>query len=257
MIIMSYTNQITKTIFEILGDKTSIGYSFYTIPICLNKDATTVYPEIRVSPFIDKFDVNYQKNIERSYQKYRHWEGGVFQIDIYSKNIIECQNIYDKLIERIYDFFNLETLIYSNNGEFEEIDTNIYKNYAYGIGDIFKDIYEIKIENKALKRVYIFDDLKMNSYYVDEEALYLYTDKSLKTFKTKVLLQGRLFENGDAYSDRGLHYYELSNQRNLSSLEDNEVDRISFDMYILYSHKRTREPISKVKDVVYPKTRVR
>lgn len=254
---MSFTNKITRSIFEIFGDISEYGYMFNDIPVRLNKDYTTQYPEIIISPFIDKVDVQYQKNIERSYQKYRHWEAGVFQIDIYAKNIIECQNIYDKLVERVYDFFNLETLIYNDNGEFEEIDTNIYKNYAYGIGDLFKDIYEVVLENKKLQRVYAFEDLEKETYYVDKDGLYLYTDKNLKTFKVKVLLQGRLFNNGDAYSDRGLHYYELSKQTNLSDLEHNEVDRISFDMYILYSHKRTREPISKVKKVVYPKTRVR
>ena len=254
---MSFTNKITRSIFEIFGDISEYGYMFNDIPIRLNKDYTTQYPEIIISPFIDKVDIQYQKNIERSYQKYRHWEAGVFQIDIYAKNIIECQNIYDKLVERVYDFFNLETLIYNDNGEFEEIDTNIYKNYGYGIGDLFKDIYEVVIENKKLQRVYAFEDLEKETYYVDKDALYLYTNRNLRTFKVKVLLQGRLFNNGDAYSDRGLHYYELSKQTNLSDLEHNEVDRISFDMYILYSHKRTREPISKVKKVVYPKTRVR
>lgn len=251
------SNKITKSIFEVLGDKTRSGYSFQTIPISLNKDRTTSYPEIRVSPFISRMDIDYQKNIEKTYRKYRHWEAGVFQIDIYSTSIIEAQDIYDRLEERIYDFFNLETLIYDNNGEFDEIDTNLYKNYGYGVGDLFTDVYEVKIENQKLKRVSVFQDLSLDTYYVDEEALYLCTNKNLKTFKIKVLLQGRLFENGDAYSDRGLHYYSLSEQRNLSSLEDNEVDRISFDMYILYSHKRERESISRVKNISYPKLRVR
>lgn len=254
---MSFTNQVTKSIFEILGDPTDFGYSFNYIPILLNKDPTTQYPEIRVSPFVDKQNVSYQKNIEKTFREYRHWEGGTFQIDIYSKNIIECQKIYDKLIERIYDFFNLETLIYNDNGEFEEISTNVFKNYGYGIGDIFKDIYEIHVEGKKFNRVYLIDDLDFDTYYVDKDALYICTKKNLRTFKVKVLLQGRLFNNGDAYSDRGLHYHELSEQRNLSSLEENEVERISFDLYVLYSHKREREPISRVKKVSIPKPRVR
>jgi hypothetical protein len=40
-------------------------------------------------------------------------------------------------------------------------------------------------------------------------------------------------------------------------LEDNEVERISFDMYILYSHRREREEIPKVKRVRFPKPNVR
>ena len=104
---MTFTNLITKSIFEIIGDETNFGYEFNEVPIFLNKDPTTQYPEIRVSPFIDKFDVMDQKYIETSFQAYRHWEGGVFQVDIFTTDIIEGQNIYDSLIERIYDFFNL------------------------------------------------------------------------------------------------------------------------------------------------------
>lgn len=255
---MSYTNQVTKSVFEILGDKNEYGYQFNYIPILLNKDPTTQYPEIRVFPFVDKFDVMNQKYIEKSYQAYRHWEGGVFQIDIFTKNIIDAQNIYDKLIERIYDFFNLETLVYNWTPSFQEIDNNIYKNIDYALtGDLFKDVYSVVLEKQKLQRVNDFNCLELDTFYIDEDALYICTKKNLKTLEMKVLLQGKLFENGDAYSDRGIHYYELSSQRNLSSLEDNEVERISFDMYILYSHKREREEIPKVKRIRLPKPKVR
>ena len=255
---MVYTNKIVKSIFEILGDKTDVGYQFNYIPIFLNKDPTTQYPEIRVHPFIEKVDVMDQKYIEKSYQAYRHWEGGVFQIDIFTTNIIDGQNIYDSLIERIYDFFNLETLIYNWTPSFKEIDTNIYKNIDYALtGDLFKDVYSVVLEQQKLKRVFNFDELVLNSFYIDEDALYICSKKNLKTLEMKVLLQGRLFENGDSFSDRGIHYYELSNQRNLSALEDNEVERISFDMYILYSHRREREELPKVKRIRLPKPNVR
>lgn len=253
-----YTNKITKSIFEILGDKTEVGYQFEYVPILLNKDPTTQYPEIRVSPFIDKFDIMDQKYIEKSYQAYRHWEGGVFQIDIFTRNIIDAQNIYDKLIERIYDFFNLETLIYNWTPSFKEIEPYIYKNIDYALtGDLFKDVYSVTLEKQKLSRVFNFDDLILDTFFIDEDALYVCTKKNLKTLEMKVLLQGRLFENGDSYSDRGIHYYELSNQRNLSSLEENEVERVSFDMHIIYSHRREREEIPKVKRVRFPKPNVR
>ena len=255
---MGFTNKITKSIFEILGDKTESGYEFNYIPVLLNKDPTTQYPEIRVHPFIDKFDIMDQKYIEKSYQAYRHWEGGIFQIDIFTTSIIDGQNIYDKLIERIYDFFNLETLIYNWTPSFKEIETNIYKNIDYALtGDLFKDVYSVKLEKEKLKRVYSFDDLELNNFYIDEDGLYICSKKNLKTLEMKVLLQGRLFENGDSYSDRGIHYYELSGQRNLSSLEENEVERISFDMYILYSHRREREEIPKVKRIRLPKPKIK
>ena len=250
-------NSITKSLLEILGDHNNTGYEFNSVPILLNKDKTTEYPEIRLSPFIEKKTLNDQKYIESNYQTYRHWEEGIFQVDIFAKTIIEAQNIYDNLIQRIYDFFNLETLIYNWNNEFEEIDNFIYKNQAYALNGLFKDIYSVIIEKHKFKRVFSFDDLEFDSFYVDEEALYIYTKKNLKTFEMKVLLQGRLFENKDSFSDRGIHYYELSNQRNLSALEDNEVERISFDIYLLYSYKRTREEIPKVKRVILPEAHVR
>ena len=238
---MTFTNNVTKSIFEILGDKTPQGYEFNYVPILLNKDPTTQYPEIRIHPFVDKFDVMDQKYIEKSYQAYRHWEGGVFQIDIYTRNIIDGQNIYDKLIERIYDFFNLETLIYNWTPHFKEIDNNIYKNIDYALtGELFKDVYNVVLEKQKLKRVYTYKDIKeIDTYYIDEDALYIHTKKNLKTLEMKVLLQGRLFENGDSYSDR------------------NEVERISFDMYILYSHRREREELPKVRSVRFPKPNVR
>lgn len=254
-----FTNRITKSVFEILGDKTFNGYSFNHVPIFLNKDETTIYPQIRVHPFIDKFDVMDQKYIEKSWKAYRHWEGGVFQVDIFTRNVIDAQNIYDKLVERIYDFFNLETVIYNWTPNFKEIDNNIYKNIDYALtGELFKDVYSVVLEKKKLKRVYDYKKIKeIDTYYIDEDALYIHTKKNLKTLEMKVLLQGRLFENGDSFSDRGIHYYELSNQRNLSALEANEVERVSFDIYILYSHRREREELPKVRSVRFPKPNVR
>lgn len=251
-------NSIVKSLLEIMGDKTPQGYSFQSIPILLNKDETTTYPEIRLTPFITKKDVYDQKYIEKNYQDYRHWEEGIFQIDIFTKNVIQCQDIYDKMIQRFYDFFNLETLVYNWTPFFKEIDSYIYKNIDYALtGELFKDVYSVSLEKQRLKRVYIFDDLRFDTYYIDEDALYICSKKNLKTLEMKVLLQGRLFENGDAYSDRGIHYYELSNQRNLSALENNEVERISFDIYLLYSYKREREEIPKVSRIRLPKPNTR
>lgn len=252
------TNAITKSLLEILGDTTQTGYEFNSVPILLNKDKTTTYPEIRFSPFIEKVSLRDQKYIEKSYQSYRHWEEGISQIDIFATTIIEAQNIYDDLIKRIYDFFNLETLIYNWTPSFKEIDTYVYKNIDYALtGDLFKDVYSVSLEKEKLKRVFDFEDLELNTFYINKDALYICSKKNLKTLELKVLLQGRLFENGDSFSDRGIHYYELSNQRNLSALEDNEVERISFDIYILYSYRREREEIPKVKRTRLPKPRVR
>lgn len=257
---MKNTNEIVHSILELIGDVSPFGYHFYyddnEVPVLLNKDVTTTYPEIRVSPFIDRYDLDFQRFLEKSYSQYRHWQGGVFQIDIYSKSIIEAHNIYDKLTDRIYDFFNLETLVYNWTPDYMEVDVNIYKHRAYAVPDrpnrLFKDIYSVFIGDFRFKRVFGFNDLELDSFYVDEDALYVCTKRDLKKIQIKVLLQGRLFQDGDAYSDRGLHYHELSDQRNLSALEDNDVERISFDLLIIYSYKREREKLPRVNRVKYP-----
>ena len=254
------TNEITSSVLELIGDITPTGYKFFyddkEVDVLLNKDVTTRYPEIRVSPFIDRYDVDFQRFLEKSYSQYRHWQGGLFQIDIYTKSIIEAHNIYDKLTDRIYDFFNLETLIYNWTPDYMEIDVNIYKHRAYAIPDrpnrLFKDIYNLFIKDFKFKKVLAYKDLEMDSFYVDEDALYVCTKKDLSKIQIKVLLQGRLFQDGQAYSDRGLHYHELSDQRNLSALESNDVERISFDLLIIYSYKREREKLPRVNRVKYP-----
>lgn len=72
------------------------------------------------------------------------------------------------------------------------------------------------------------------------------TDENIEDIKVKVLLQGRLFQNGESHSDRGIHAYTLSKQRNLTHLETNQVERVSFDFNILYSQRKTREKLPNV-----------
>ena len=59
---MTHTNKIVKSVLEVLGDMNPKGFSFNGIPILLNKDPTTTYPEIRLSPFVAKSDIDYQNN---------------------------------------------------------------------------------------------------------------------------------------------------------------------------------------------------
>lgn len=257
------TNQVTRAVFELLGNKTATGYSLTVkgdeIPLFLNKDGTTKYPQIRVSPFVEKGDRKYQHHISEDKRAYRHWQYGIFQVDIYTKNLPQAQNIYDVISKRLHDFFTLETVIFNDNGGFEEVEEHLYRNKAYALldDDMFKDVYGIRIQDTIIKRVRILDALKMNSFYVDDEYLYIKTDQDLKDIEIKMLLQGRLFSNGFAYSDNGLHSYRISKQRNLSLLEDNEVERISFDLELLFSKKINRERLPEVNQVIFPKLNVK
>lgn len=247
------TNSILKSLFEIMGDKIPGGYALpvgdQMVPIYMNKDYKAEYPEIRIAPFTRKKDVYYDKYLERQYRDYKYWQSASTQIDIYDKTVTACQNIYDVLIHRIYDFFNLETLIYDYSPF--EFNGELYTNKAYALLDdqLFKDIYGIRINDTILKRSLSLENISQNGFYVDENYLYVKTDENIEDIKIKVLLQGRLFRNGASISDRGIHAYTLSKQRNLSHLESNQVERISFDMNILYSQRRTREKLPDVHKV--------
>ena len=257
------SNKVTKAVFELLGDKVHGGYALTVndtkIPLYLNKDRVTKYPQIRVSPFIHKGDSKYQKHIDSTHEAYRHWQYGVFQVDIYTKDLLTAQNIYDEISTRLFDFFNLETVTFDADHAFELVDKDVYRSREYSLMDdgLFKDIYGIRVQDTILKRVSMKDDLSMNSYYVSDEFLYIQTDKELKNVKIKVLMQGRLFSNGFSFSDNGLHAYHLSKQRNLSSLSNNNVERISFDLEVLFSRKLNRETLPTVKKIMYNKAKVR
>lgn len=248
---MILMNNLIKTICEVLGDHQDNGgylfpYSQKDVPILLNKDKTTVYPEIRVSPFIQNNDFFTERYKEKTLRDYREWKEIKFQIDIYSRNLAEVNEIYSELRNRIYDFFNLEILVYSYNKHFVLQDEHIYKNISYAIGDLFIDIYHIEICGVSIKRVLSIDSLENNTFYVDTEALYIKTNKNLKTIKISVITQGRLFQDKTSPSNRGIAYHEIGDPRNLSELEENEVERISFDIYILYAIKRTRDKLPDV-----------
>lgn len=236
---------------EIIGEHQPQGgyefpYSQRSVPILLNKDKTTTYPEIRLSPFIQNTDAFTERYREKTLRNYREWKDIVFQVDIFSPDLAEVNNIYSELRNRIYDFFNLEVLVYSYNEHFIPQNDNIYKNVSYAIGDLFSEVYHIEVCDTSMTRVLSFEELTDDSFYVDTEALYIKTNKNLKSIKISVITQGKLLNDKTSPSNRGIAYHAIGDPRNLSELEENEVERISFDIYVLYAIKRTRDKLPDV-----------
>ena len=129
-------NTIIKTMCEVMGDHQEDGgylfpYNEQYIPVLLNKDETTFYPEIRISPFIQQNDMFTERFSEKTLRDYREWKTAKFQVDIFSQDLAEVNNIYLALRDRIYDFFNLEVLVYSYNKHFQKLNDNLYKNDNY------------------------------------------------------------------------------------------------------------------------------
>ena len=88
---MITTNLITKTIFELIGDNVKGGYVLNVngenIPLFLNKDSTTKYPQIRIAPFIEKGDT-----VENGYKKIKEYEKDDKKDGIYEPNYYDVVN---------------------------------------------------------------------------------------------------------------------------------------------------------------------
>lgn len=247
-------NIAIKTILEVLGDETEQGYALpfsptLSIPIFLNKDDTTVYPEIRVSPFIQQDEYHVNRWTNHCLREYVDYRVGKFQIDIYARELSLVNKIYEVLRIRMYEFFNLEIYTFDYN-EYFEVEDDHYKNISYGIGDLFNDIYYITVDGKQLTRTQFLDDLTDDSFFVNDEALYVKTDLDLTKIKIAVITQGRLLSNHDSLLNRGIVYYEISSAKNLSELQNNEVERLSFDIEVLFGLKNQRSKIPKLNKVM-------
>lgn len=249
-------NTTIRTLLEVLGDpQEEGGYSLpldeELVSIHLNKDHTTHYPEIVLSPFIIQKPLTLNRWTDHNLDEYICYRRGTCQVDILDKNLATVNKIFQIIKERLYEFFFIEQVIYNYNEYFEEIEPNCYKNISYGIGELFKDIYYVNVESQPLTRVDSIEDLVDDSYYVDNEALYVKTEKCLKTIEINVITQGRLLSNHDSLMNRGLIYYSVSEIRNLSALEDNEVERCSFDIEVTYAVRTGRDDIHDVDYVEY------
>ena len=251
-------NTTIRTLLEVLGDpQEEGGYSLpldgELISVHLNKDHTTHYPEIVLSPFITQKPLTVNRWTDHNFNQYISYRRGTCQVDILDKNLAKVNKVFQAIKERLCEFFLIEQVIYNYNEYFEKQD-DYYKNISYGLGDLFKDIYYVNVESIPLTRVETLEDLIDDSFYVDEEALYVKTEKCLKTIEINVITQGRLLSNHETLMNRGLIYYDLSEMRNLSELEDNEVERFSFDMEVTYAVRTDRDDIHDVDYVEYHDT---
>lgn len=235
---------IEKTFSEILGDISSTGYSLYVhdkeIPIFYDKSISIEYPEIRIQD-IDEKDIYFDRFANSDSSKSLCYTSRTFQVDLYSQDKIELKYMRKAIFDRIRDFFILEYMPFTYTSDFNYDNVNgYYFNPIFSNSDDneYRYINKIEFKNNLIPKVDSLDDLVENSWYYDENGLYVKSSEyDIKDIIIVIALQGKLFSNGDLLKDRNIISYKITRKQIMSDLENNEVERFSFDIDILFNEE--------------------
>ena len=80
------------------------------------------------------------------------------------------------------------------------------------------------------------------TFYIDETGLYIHTDLPIKMVQINAVLNGLVFPDGETAHKKGIIKTRVMNRRSLSQLEENNVERISFELGIFYRMDYLRNP---------------
>jgi hypothetical protein len=241
---MKTRNEVIYSVREIIGDETPEG--FFTIlddgtkvPNYLFKDGKSIYPEIRISPFIDNQErTMLESKLCSAWRNFKDIYKGKFQIDIFSTNIPQLNKICREIETRIKDFTDVEAILYDYTPDFVQIG-DYYKNTIYDKENF--NIGWLSIDGIMLKSVSNIDELVENSWFISNDGLYVKTDLDITKLKVLCIYGGRFFNNHDSLYRRGIFSLRISNTQNLSALENNEVERIIIEIDIIYGLDRPRK----------------
>ena len=243
---MKTRNDVIRSVREICGIKEDDGYFLYTsevkVPNYVFKDTKVEYPEIRISPFIsNNFRESFEKQLTENCKIKRFFYDGVFQIDIFSKKIPELTEILEVLESRFDDFNNPEIIIGNHDRHETVFKDGYYLNKHYTLGESV--LNKITINDEKIKQVKSFSDLKDDSWFLGKNGLYvkLSKDKKIKDIKIYILINGKLFHNGKTAREMGILKINPINFQELSDLESNDVERMSFELQIRYSLDKVKK----------------
>ena len=256
---MTNGNQLIYTVRQILGDEHPNGFflpinyqnKIIEVPNYIFKDSKAQYPEIRITPLVTDNQVSHQHKNCHNNNITKYYEA-IFQIDIYAKNIPQVNTIYEELTNRIDLFTNPDTIVYGFDNNFKPINNNpkIFKNDIYS-SEYFK-LSTIYLNNHILKKARAINYMQPNTWYLDENGLYIYPihKSDLKTIQIISYINGLLFQNGDSLALRDIMRLSTFDKKMLSELEDNQVERISFTLRILYLKTNERQCGPKLEQTI-------
>lgn len=246
---MRNKNELIYYIRQVIGEEAIDG--FYTliedkdeiikVPNYLFKDGKAEYPEIRISPFVRDEHVSHPIRVRghNRNDKVKHYRA-TFQIDIYATNIVIANKIYSAVSNRIDLFDEYDTILYGYNKSFKEIEENLYFTNIYNSTNF--NIFRILIHNNVISKVSSEDLLENNTYIINEDGLYIQTTLPIQHVQIFNILSGLTFSDGEIAYDKNIISLKIKNKKMLSELENNRVERISFDLNILYNMTQVRDP---------------
>lgn len=253
---MKNRNELIYYIRQVIGQELLDG--FYTIikdqgeivkvPNYLFKDNKAEYPEIRISPFIRDEEVAHPFRVRSCNRddKIKHYRA-IFQIDIYATNVVIANKIYDAVSRRVDLFNDYDTVLYGYNKSFKEVDDNLYFTNIYTSSNF--NIFRILINNNIISKVSSQDLLENNTYIINEDGLYIQTTLPIQDINIFCILNGLTFSDGDIAYDKNIITLKIQNKKMLSELENNRVERIKFDLSILYNLTQERDPGPILEDI--------
>ena len=257
---MKDKNELIYRIRQIIGEEKEDG--FYTpvkyndeiiqVPNYLFKDGPSEYPEIRISPFLsDRLKAHpirvtsYGRSIKRKFYD------AIFQIDIYATNVVQVNNIYSAVARRIDYFYDIDTVLYGYDKHFQLLDEEKYIYYHKGYNANDFKIISIYFGNIPLLRVFDKEQLKKrDTYYFDETGLYINTLFNIKMIQINTIINGLTFPDGQTANSKGIIKTRTMNRRYLSELEENNVERISFELGIFYMMDQERHAGPLATDII-------
>lgn len=253
---MNSKNRLIYLIRSIIGEDEPSGFFTYVknngeiikVPNYLFKDAPAEYPEIRISPLRDT-EATVPQHIYRcnDFSKLYHYHA-TFQIDIYATTISMVNNIYDEVYKRIDFFHDFNSVIYGYNKSFKQLEDNFYYSPIYNTQNF--NIFRILIKNNIIHQMNDINKLCDNTYTINEDGLYIRTTLPIKHIKLYHSINGLQFKNNKVSFDEHIINMNISNVKILSELENNSVERISFDLNILYHMLRKRQFGPILEDVI-------
>lgn len=243
---MKSRNELIYLVRNIIGEDEPTGFYTYVetnnetikVPNYLFKDAPAEYPEIRISPFISDIEQIRPKRILtcKNFLKIRYYKA-TFQIDIYAKTIPMVNYIYEAVFDRLDLFNQHDSIKYGYNKSFQQIDENTYFSPIYNSKSF--NIFRILIDNYIIHRVDNIESLKNNTYLINEDGLQIKTLLPIQHLKIFHAVNALILNNKSKMLQHVINL-DISNKKMLSELEKNNVERISFDLTILYHMEQKR-----------------